>query len=188
MQFAIWPSALNNPKVKPIAISQMDETLARSEIHQVLARYCRGVDRCDAALIKSAFHSDAVIIHGALTMDGEAIGAILAAKQLEKYKIGLHHITTSVIEVAGDCAAAETYFQAIFIAVMNDNERVIDSHGRYVDQFERRDGRWRISRRMVVTAWAELRTASGVSKPQGPESLRDRNDVSYTNFEWLELK
>ena len=34
--------------------------LDERDIREVLLRYCRGVDRCDAELISSCYHADAV--------------------------------------------------------------------------------------------------------------------------------
>jgi SnoaL-like domain len=45
-------------------VSEWNEVRARLDIHDVLARYCRGADRCDAALMQSCFHEDAVDEHG----------------------------------------------------------------------------------------------------------------------------
>ena len=37
----------------------LEELTARTEIHDVLLRYCRGLDRVDMSLVRSAFHKDA---------------------------------------------------------------------------------------------------------------------------------
>jgi hypothetical protein len=50
----------------------------RWAIHDVLVRYCRGVDRLDADLVRSAYHSDAVE-HGPYRYTGEAVGSELQA-------------------------------------------------------------------------------------------------------------
>ena len=38
--------------------------LDKQEIHEVLMRYCRGIDRCDAELLHSVYHPDATDDHG----------------------------------------------------------------------------------------------------------------------------
>ncbi|MET0378059.1 MAG: nuclear transport factor 2 family protein [Spongiibacteraceae bacterium] len=43
----------------------INEVIAHIEIRQALVRYCRGVDRSDEAMIRSAFHEDAIDEHGA---------------------------------------------------------------------------------------------------------------------------
>jgi len=46
----------------------MDDLLKRlaaeSEIRRRLLDYCRGVDRCDAELVASTYHADAIDDHG----------------------------------------------------------------------------------------------------------------------------
>ncbi len=39
----------------------LEELSARTEIHDVLLRYCRGLDRVDMDLVRGAFHKDAWI-------------------------------------------------------------------------------------------------------------------------------
>ena len=41
----------------------LEVLLDKQEIHELHARYCRGVDRLDADLIRSVFHDDAVEHH-----------------------------------------------------------------------------------------------------------------------------
>ena len=53
---------------------ELRQLLDRQAIEDVLFRYCRGVDRGDAALIASAYHPDAIDEHGARTFAGEGIG------------------------------------------------------------------------------------------------------------------
>ena len=42
----------------------LDELKSRAEITEVVLRYCRGIDRCDEALLRACFHSDASHRHG----------------------------------------------------------------------------------------------------------------------------
>ena len=43
----------------------LDDLLAKHEIHEVMMRYCRGVNRLDPELVKSCYHPDALEDHGA---------------------------------------------------------------------------------------------------------------------------
>ena len=43
---------------------ELDRMLARDAIRDVLARYARGIDRADAALLKSCYFDDAIEEHG----------------------------------------------------------------------------------------------------------------------------
>ena len=50
----------NDPGMTRIEES-ITKLLAESEIRDVIFRYCRGVDRKDFALVRSAFHDDATL-------------------------------------------------------------------------------------------------------------------------------
>lgn len=43
--------------------AQRSEWTDRQEIHDVVLRYCRGIDRLDFGLVRSAYHADAVDHH-----------------------------------------------------------------------------------------------------------------------------
>ena len=81
-----------------------DEALAHIEIQQVIYRYCRGVDRGDAALIASVYHDDAMDHHGAWQGRGKDFGDYLVPAMDGSPLSSQHHITNSLIEVAGDTA------------------------------------------------------------------------------------
>ena len=40
--------------------SQLQELLDKQALYEVVARYCRGVDRADEELVRSAYHPDAI--------------------------------------------------------------------------------------------------------------------------------
>ena len=125
------------------------ELVAKQEIYDALTRYCRGIDRRDAALVLSAFHPDAVDNHtGPVEPVAERFPRVLTAPTAVK---GTSHNLTNVrIEVDGEVAHSESYLLA--------HHRIEDADGevdwllgaRYVDRFERRGGRWLIAHRTVV--------------------------------------
>jgi hypothetical protein len=160
-----------------------EELYAKLQIQEALHRYCRGVDRCDAELIASAYHPDAVDHHGAMTATGAEIGSILAKKLAEHYVATTHHVTNTLIVLDGDMAAAESYYLARHLLVKDGVDTLLEGSGRYIDRFERRDGEWRISARTVVTDWAHYITLAE-ERPlfTSPPSVRSRDDISYGNF------
>lgn len=131
----------------------LEALLARENIRDCLLRYCRGVDRCDVELIRSAFHPDAHDDHG--HFDGRSWE--LAEKLVESKSDGTEftvHLTGSpYVELTSDSTAVvETYVMATQRA--NDEERVRLFVGRYLDYFERRESAWRIARRRIVHDWS----------------------------------
>jgi SnoaL-like domain len=135
--------------------------LDKDEIHEVIVRYCRGVDRGDPDLVLSAFHDDATDNHNGTVLPARE--ALLSAKgqpvdPAERGALGMPRITShflgnEYVELHGDVAGCETYFVAT--ARFDRPDGAVDwvLGGRYVDRFERRAGEWRIAHRSVIYDW-----------------------------------
>ncbi len=150
------------------------------EIRDCLMRYCRGIDRGDSDILGSAYHDDATEHHGPFEgLVSDFIPFVLEV--LEKVEVCLHMVTNIHIELAGDKALSEAYFIAIQREKGDDVEDYIA--GRYLDQFERRQGEWRIAHRQVMLDWSRREPYNGPS-PYGPLasfplSRRDKADPLY---------
>lgn len=160
----------------------LQELLDRQAILDCLKRYARGLDRKDIELLKSAYHPDAVDHHGALgdfTPDGLVEDWLV--RDAER-TFSQHVLLNSTIEVTGDVAHGETYFQLVVgikpELATEDRPALTLSGGRYIDRFERRAGEWRIARRVLI---AEYKTAlDPIDRPQNLAwARRDRTDPSY---------
>jgi hypothetical protein len=125
----------------------------RQAIHDVIVRYCRGVDRSDPDLVLSAFHDDAIDNHfGVVLPFREAIGTLQAARSGSppSKTTSMHNICNVLIELDGDIARCESYV-IVIVRIPQDGGAIDWMHaGRYVDRFERRNGVWRIAHRTVV--------------------------------------
>jgi len=127
------------------------ETVAdHLEIQQVLYRYCRGVDRGDAALIASVYHPDGIDEHGPWKGLGRDFVPVVVKHMDALGVIGQHHITNVLIEVRGNEADVESYYIAYHPEITADGPGHALTCGRYLDRFEKRDGRWAIAHRRVV--------------------------------------
>lgn len=161
--------------------------LAEREIERVVLRYCRGIDRLDEDLIRSVYHEGAMDNHGVYQGDGQAFAAFIVPLLREAYRSTTHAVQNCLIDVhgtdEGDSADAETYCVAYHERRDPAGDRWVDVFAcRYVDRFERRDGRWGIVRRVVVHDWNVVLPAAGdfgemVATFTG--GRRDRNDESY---------
>lgn len=133
----------------------VDELLASAEIHNVLMRYCRAVDRGDVDLLRSVYHDGATDEHG--TFHG--LGRDFAPRIVEIMDavplVGQHHITNILTSVIGKTAIVESYFMALQPYRASSGQALLAViGGRYLDQFAYRDGRWAISARKVVVDWS----------------------------------
>lgn len=134
----------------------IDAVISRQQIVDVTMAYCRGVDRGDVAVLAEVFHDDATVVSGAFNGNGKQF-AIEICKLVETtYEQTFHSIANQWIEVKGDGAVGETY---VIASATTRGDGASDSTdtltgGRYIDRFERREGRWAIAERTFVLDWA----------------------------------
>src|SRR5262249_51974459 len=129
---------------------QVQELLDKQAIRDVTMRYCRGVDRCDADLITSAYHPDAVDNHSSKIFTGETVGKGIADWVRSSTKRSTHQITNQSIHVDGDAAGCESYYVCLQLEDHDGGERILQAIGRYVDRLERRNGEGRVSHPLGV--------------------------------------
>lgn len=143
-----------------------DPVADRLAIADVLARYCRGIDRCDADELRRVFAPDAVIDYGdGPSLRDAAIDQLLPA--LRTMRLTHHSITNPLIEIDGDRARAETYCTALHILGPPGEEIELVVGGRYLDAFARRSRTWQIVERLYVMDWnrqqpATMQTSGGL--------------------------
>ncbi|MCB2073121.1 MAG: nuclear transport factor 2 family protein [Novosphingobium sp.] len=157
------------------------ETLqAESEIRDVQRRYCRGVDRMDFAMVRDCFHPDAALDYGDsdLSVD-EFVG--WAEPGLRTYSMTTHFIGNQLVEVSGETAWAEHYVVAYHRcpAAGGVPEHDFICNFRYADAMERRDGQWRIARRvLLVDSWRRVPLDDLGPGPTMKPGRRDAGDLS----------
>jgi hypothetical protein len=124
----------------------------RQEIGDVLKRYCRAIDRRDRALLEQVYWPDAVDDHA--TFRGTPAEFIDYAFAHTAEMATSHMITNILIDFDGpERAFSECYFSAYhnFPGPAGRMDRMVG--GRYLDDFEKRDDRWAISRRTLCIDW-----------------------------------
>ena len=136
-----------------------DEMADREAIRDCLFRYCRGIDRSDPGLVRSAYWPGAMDYHTGFTGTVEefiewALPQLLAMEQ------NMHMIGNILINLDGDKAKVETYLWSVSV-LPGDDPRQVMVCGRYLDRFEKRDDEWRIAERFVVHDWFEGGPATG---------------------------
>lgn len=150
--------------------TRMQELLDKQEIHEVLLRYCRGVDRCDRDLIADCYHPDAVDDHGDWVASGADAPDHILKLVRKTPRPGMHFLGNQLIEIEGDVAWSESYFQA-YKDFERDGKRYVRVRaGRYVDRFERRNGRWKIAERVLTDDWNKVDEL--VEPLAGPDQFR----------------
>ena len=162
----------------------LEELSARAEIHDVLLRYCRGLDRVDMSLVRGAFHEDAYVQFPKSLHVGSVDGFVtFLSEEMPRFVRTMHFLGNSLIEFDGpDVAHAETYLNGFHQASQRHhwNGDFVKLWARYLDRFERRDGRWLIARRRLLVDWMYKYPTDGWfdDHPDASVGLRDGNDPS----------
>lgn len=163
-------------------VSALRAVKDRQEIYDATLRFCRGINRRDMELLRSAFHPDAIDDHGTFVGVPEEF-----LKWIGKVYDGLsytqHYIMNQTIDLDGKTAHGETYWMVV--NVYKGTTAPILRGGRYIDRFECRDGIWAIAARVCFTDWngapneIQLPPAVARMKFEAGTNSMDRNDLSY---------
>jgi hypothetical protein len=124
---------------------------AERSIQAVLTQYARGVDRCDESLLRDCYWPDSTDDHGDFKGSGYGFAVWVVDILAKVFSSTRHAISNTRIECSldDDLAQVESYVVARHVTHA-DPPGLVEVGGRYLDRFSRRDGRWRIARRVVV--------------------------------------
>lgn len=175
------------------------EMLDKDEILQVMLRYARGVDRGDMDLIRDCYHPDAYDDH--VEYKGDVDGLISwLSERFASVDNSTHFIGNCLVEFADpDTALVETYYNSRRIRASSEadwqrdgtqpHEQVCrQSWGRYIDRFERRDGRWRVAHRVVVLESRFTMTVRDSERDAASTwGTRDQTDPLYVERNKLKI-
>jgi len=127
--------------------------LDKQEICELLAHYCRGVDRCDDKLLRSIFLPDAMVDYCIFEGSAPEFCDWVLNRLKTNYKVTMHRISNTLLEVEGDTAHGETYCCAFHRLMQDGKDFDLICGLRYIDRFQKSEGVWKISNRRVVYDW-----------------------------------
>ena len=113
----------------------MQDVADRLAILDLLARYTRGVDRCDLVVLSAVWAPDAVVDYGAGATDAAAWAEGLVAALQTHFLRTQHMLGQSIIDLDGDTARAETYCRAYHEQDGDQGPTEMIVGGRYLDEF-----------------------------------------------------
>ena len=141
-------------------VSQFRDELAdREAIRDCLYRYCRGIDRSDPELLRTAYWPGAMDYHTGFTGTVEQF-IEWAMPRLATMEQGIHMIGNIFIRIEGSAAKVESYLWSVSV-LPGEAPRKVITCGRYNDRFEKCDDEWRIAERWVVHDWFEESVNTG---------------------------
>jgi len=153
------------------------ELADRQVITELLYRYCRSVDRLDHQLGHSIWHAGGQADYGDFYKgDGPGVIDLICAQHLHTAGHS-HQLANIIIEVDGDRAGSESYVTANLRVEQGETVRQMTVWSRYIDQWEKRDGRWGLVHRLTIRDFDEVRVVTPLSPADGV-SRRDGEDPS----------
>lgn len=156
----------------------VEELLAREEITDVIKRLARGTDRLDEAAMASCYHPDGFDDHNSFRGSGTEFAAWVC-QVLPHFEATMHFIGPPLIRIEGESAHCDTYCEAHHVGAESDMILGL----RYVDRFERRDGKWLIAKRVCAFDWTytvPIDTGNRFRfEPDFTVGHRDRTDITY---------
>ena len=128
---------------------QLEALQAKQELHELLARYCTGVDRRDRALLESLWWPEATMDFGLFRGPARDFCELICAPN-PAVEITYHFTSNELFELDGDRASGRAYVLGLS-ALLNDGGATQHvAAGRYLDHYERREGIWKFSKRLFV--------------------------------------
>ncbi len=151
------------------------------EITEVLHRYARAVDRKDFDAVADCYFSDAIDNHGGYVGTVEGLIADMKVRH-RTIDSSMHFVTNVLVDLVGDVANVESYCLCYLRQDPGPDGRQARAtiKCRYVDRFERRDGKWRIADRIVVFDESVTEPVEDVLDPAWVRSRRSSEDPVFT--------
>jgi len=159
------------------AQQKMQELLDRSDIREVARRYCRGVDRLDSELMKSAYWPEAVDEHGVFVGNAhEFVDHCMVSHR--RWASTLHCIFNHTIEIdSPSVTAIGEIYNVTYLFSEGESAGVDVWVGRYLDTYEKRGEEWRIIKRVCVHEGSQHLdgTPMGIDTSKFVQGDHDRN-------------
>ena len=160
----------------------LTELIDKQALRELALEYCRAVDRRDFALLRRLYHDDAIDDHGAMFRGTPDEFVAWLPPVLASFEATVHSITNALYAVQGDHAQGELYSVA-YHRTHPPAARDVVIGGRYLDRYERRDGRWGFVHRSLALDWCRIDAVDPVAYGEfaagAPPGRPDHEDPSY---------
>ena len=160
---------------------KLQRIIDEHEIYQLSVKYMRGQDRLDRELQRSVYWEDATDDRGFFKGKGWDL-VDLAQQILSAHRADHHQLGQAKIEIEGDIAFGEVYFQAFHRIEENGLEKDFWIIGRYVDRYEKRGGEWRIAHRTELNDACWVHPATDDWLRSTPEALRGQHSMEDLTY------
>jgi SnoaL-like domain len=159
---------------------KIEDYLAKQEIHELICTYMRGLDRHDHTLLTSTFWEDSWCDYGFIKCSGPEFAAF-CMNALKEHEANHHMIGNVLIDIQGDEAFGEVYFNAYHKVQGEDGFDDVIIAGRYLDRYEKRAGVWKFAYRSEVVDFSRTEKTNDPYFEQAPDGFRGgrQDDAVY---------
>lgn len=159
---------------------RLDMLLDKQDIYELSCKYMRGLDRLDEKLLLSVFFEDAWCDYG-FTEGYPADFSRYAINALTEHIANHHIIGNCLIDLEGNEAFGEVYFQAYHKVVGETGPDDVIIAGRYLDRYEKRQGVWKFAYRSERVDWSRTQPTQDSYFELAPDCLRGgrQDDLVY---------
>lgn len=159
----------------------IDDYIAKQDIYELSCKYMRALDRLDEALLRSVFWQDGWCDYG-FTQGPAADFARFCMEALATHEANHHMIGNVLIDLNGDEAFGEVYFNAYHKVAGAEGFEDIIIAGRYLDRYQRRNGTWKFAYRSERVDFSRSQPTNDPYFEQAPDCLRGarRDDAVYS--------
>ena len=161
---------------------KLQQLIDHFDIREVIEAYVHACDRADAAALAEVYFDDSWDDHGPFKCNGKQFAVDCTNSLIENWSMCGHLLGQSRIKVTGDSAGAETYLYSTLTREDGDRTMLDTFVGRYIDQFERVDGQWRIRNRRCICDWSgssPLTEDFTKGRSLFIQGARSQDDLSY---------
>lgn len=133
---------------------EVQALLDKQAIAEVIARYARTLDWLDDAGQASCYWPDAAIDYG--FFKGSAADFLPVVMAIERRSTRRSHMLSGLIVKLTSATTASAECYGLFAGANEAADGTLAGRligGRYLDEFEKRDGEWRISSRLYLLDW-----------------------------------
>lgn len=162
----------------------LDELASRQALYDLSVTYCRGADRQDAELFGSVWTADAQVdCGGFLGPASEFVRLVTTPNPMRERSF--HTVSNHHFRLDGDSARGEVHVFAVSTVNLGGARMDQQIGGRYLDEYRRVGGVWKIARRTFVFDWDINQPVSAMVEEKqliGPISKRGlagKDDPSY---------
>lgn len=163
----------------------LDVLADKLALTELVARIARAVDRKDRDAILACYAEKSFDDHGRFRGGRDEFAEFICDNPgfTTASPFLFHLMGQSLFDVDGDEAFGETYFG---YWMQTSEDKLYQSLGRYLDYFERIDGRWLVVYRRVVMEWDGTLPATNAVPGGHFRGARDTTDPLYTRLKWPE--